>query len=99
MNLDTTDVEVYGRRKAGVACNYQGQRCGRPHVATWAEAQVALAADLLAGNEDPPRGAPALLRRALAALPEGVREVTLRADGGYFAVDLAVAAYREGWAW
>jgi Transposase DDE domain len=96
IDLDTTDVEVYGRRKAGVADNYQGQRCGRPHVATWAEAQVALAADLLAGNEDPRRGAPALLRRALAALPEGVREVTLRADGGYFAVDLAVAAYREG---
>lgn len=79
-----------------MAYNYQGQRCGRPHVATWAQAQVALAADLLAGNEDPRRGAPALLRRALAALPAGVREVRLRADGGYFAVDLAVAAYREG---
>lgn len=96
IDLDTTDVEVYGRRKQGVAYNYQGQRCGRPHVATWAQAQVALAADLLAGNEDPRRGAPALLRRALAALPAGVREVRLRADGGYFAVDLAVAAYREG---
>jgi hypothetical protein len=96
IDLDTTDVEVYGRRKQGVAYNYQGQRCGRPHVATWAEAEVALAADLLAGNEDPRRGAPALLRRALAALPAGVREVRLRADGGYFAVDLAVAAYREG---
>jgi hypothetical protein len=96
IDLDTTDVEVYGRRKQGVAYNYQGQRCGRPHVATWAEAQVAPAADLLAGNEDPRRGAPGLLRRALTALPAGVREVTLRADGGYFAVDLAVAAYREG---
>jgi Transposase DDE domain group 1 len=96
IDLDTTDVEVYGRRKQGVAYNYQGQRCGRPHVATWAQAQVALAADLLAGNEDPRRGAPGLLRRALAALPAGVKQVTLRADGGYFAVDLAVAAYREG---
>ena len=96
IDLDTTDVEVYGRRKQGVAYNYQGQRCGRPHVATWAEVDVALAADLLAGNEDPRRGAPGLLRRALAALPAGVREVRLRADGGYFAVDLAVAAYREG---
>ena len=33
IDLDTTDVEVYGRRKRGVACNPQGQRCGRPHVA------------------------------------------------------------------
>jgi hypothetical protein len=47
IDLDTTDVEVYGRHKRGVAYNYQGQRCGRPHGATWAEVGVALAADLL----------------------------------------------------
>jgi hypothetical protein len=29
IDLDTTDVEVYGRQKRGVAYNYQGQRCGR----------------------------------------------------------------------
>jgi len=28
IDLDATDVEVYGRRKQGVAYNYQGQRCG-----------------------------------------------------------------------
>jgi hypothetical protein len=89
-------VEVYGRRKRGVAYNYQGQRCGRPHVASWAELVVTLAADLLAGDQDPRPGAPGLLRRALAGLPAGVGEVKLRADGGYFAVDLAVAAHREG---
>jgi Transposase DDE domain group 1 len=96
IDLDTTDVEVYGRKKRGVAYNYQGQRCGRPHVASWAELEVALAADLLAGDSDPRPGAPGLLRRALAGLPAGVGEVKLRADGGYFAVDLAVAAHREG---
>jgi hypothetical protein len=96
IDLDTTDVEVYGRNKRGVAYNYQGQRCGRPHVASWAELEVALAADLLAGDSDPRPGAPGLLRRALAGLPAGVGEVTLRAHGGYFAVDLAVAAHREG---
>ena len=96
IDLDTTDVEVYGRKKRGVAYNYQGQRCGRPHVAGWAELQVALAADLLAGDQDPRPGAPGLLRRALRGLPEGVGEVKMRADGGYFAVDLAVAAHREG---
>lgn len=34
IDLDATDVEVYRRKKRGVASNYQGQRCGRPHVAT-----------------------------------------------------------------
>jgi len=96
IDLDTTDIEVYGRKKRGVADNYQGQRCGRPHVASWAELQVTLAADLLAGDQDPRPGAPGLLRRALRALPAGVGEVKLRADCGYVAVDLAVAAHREG---
>lgn len=96
IDLDTTDVEVYGRKKRGVAYNYQGQRCGRPHVASGAELEVVLAADLLAGDQDPRPGAPGLLRRALAALPAEVGEVMMRADGGYFAVDLAVAAHREG---
>jgi hypothetical protein len=57
---------------------------------------VTLAADLLAGDVDPRPGAPGLLRRALASLPRGVRRVALRADAGYFAVDLALAAHREG---
>ena len=29
IDLDTTDVEVYGRKKRGVAYNHQGQRVGR----------------------------------------------------------------------
>jgi Transposase DDE domain group 1 len=98
IDLDTTDVEVYGRHKRGVAFNHQGQRVGRPHVATWADTATVLAADLLAGNEDPRRGAPALLRRALAALPAQVRagRVALRADAGYFAGELARAAHFAG---
>ncbi|MCA1676089.1 MAG: transposase, partial [Actinobacteria bacterium] len=94
IDLDTTDVEVYGRKKRGVAYNYQGQRCGRPHVATWAETATTLAADLMAGDEDPRRHAAELLRRALGALPARARagRVRLRADAGYFAGELARAA-------
>jgi Transposase DDE domain group 1 len=94
IDLDTTDVEVYGRRKRGVAFNHQGQRVGRPHVACWADTATVLAADLLAGNEDPRRDAAELLGRALAALPSAARagKVRLRADAGYFAGALARAA-------
>ena len=56
--IDITDVDY----------NYQGQRCGRPHVAAWAEMATTLAADLMAGDEAPPTRAE-LLRRAVAALP------------------------------
>ena len=96
IDLDTTDVEVYGRKKRGVAYNHQGQRVGRPHVATWAETETVLAADLGDGTDDPRATAPGLLRRALAALPPRARasgRVAMRADAGYFAGQLARAAH------
>ena len=98
IDLDTTDVEVYGRKKRGVAYNHQGQRVGRPHVATWAETETVLAADLGDGTDDPRATAPDLLRRALAALPARARQpgrVAMRADAGYFAGQLARAAHDE----
>jgi len=98
IDLDTTDVEVYGRKKRGVAYNHQGQRVGRPHVATWAETEIVLAADLGSGTDDPRATAAALLRRALACLPAAARaagRVALRADAGYFAGQLARAAHDE----
>jgi hypothetical protein len=98
IDLDTTDAEVYGRKKRGVAYNHQGQRVGRPHVAAWAETEIVLAADLGDGTDDPRATAPDLLRRALAALPAAARasgRVGLRADAGYFAGALARAAHEE----
>jgi hypothetical protein len=99
IDLDATDVEVYGRKKRGVAYNHQGQRVGRPHVAAWAETEIVLAADLGTGTDDPRATAPDLLRRALACLPRRVRaggRVAMRADAGYFAGQLARAAHDEG---
>jgi hypothetical protein len=65
-------------------------------VATWAETETVLAADLGDGTDDPRATAPGLLRRALASLPERVRvsgRVAMRADAGYFAGQLARAAH------
>ena len=104
IDIDATDVEVYGSRKRGVAYTYQGQQAGRPHVAAWAETEIPLAADLLAGDDDPRSSAVELLGRALAALPQAIRDgaaaagrkIALRADAGYFAGDLARAAAAAG---
>jgi hypothetical protein len=98
IDLDATDVEVYGSKKRGVAYNHLGQRVGRPHVASWAETELVLAADLGSGTDDPRAGAPGLLRRALAALPQRARaggRVAMRGDAGYFAGQLARAAHEE----
>jgi hypothetical protein len=96
IDLDPTDVEVYGPQKEGVAWNYQGQRVGRPHLATWAEAGVAVAAELGSGADDPRPQAPDLLRRALANLPDGLGRPRLRADAGLFDGELARAAVAAG---
>jgi hypothetical protein len=98
IDLDASDVEVYGRKKRGVAYNHQGQRCGRVHVASWAETETVLAAELVSGNDDPRASAAALLRRALKALPVRARagRVRLRVDAGYFAGELARVALFEG---
>ncbi|MEI2775175.1 MAG: IS1380 family transposase [Tetrasphaera sp.] len=103
VDLDSTDVEVYGPTKQGVAYNYHGQRAGRPHLGTWAEAGLTLAAELLAGNEDVRPRAADLLRRLLAGIPEDIRSAAadwdrlrVRADAGYFTADLAHAAVAAG---
>jgi DDE family transposase len=103
VDLDSTDVEVYGSRKQGVAYNYAGQRAGRVHLATWAEAGLTTAADLMAGNDDVRPRAADLLRRALAGIPEQARtaaaaagRLRVRADAGYFTADLAHAAVEAG---
>src|SRR4051794_24535831 len=98
IDMDATDVEVYGRHKQGVAFNHQGQRVGRPHIATWADTSVVLAADLGDGRDDPRATCADVLARALAVLPALVRagRIRLRADAGYFVGQLARAALFAG---
>ena len=98
IDLDGTDVECYGSGKEGIAYNYKWQRCGRPHVATWAEAGTVTAADLLAGDEDPRPGAGSLIERSVATLrATGVTaRPKVRGDVGYFAKDIAWAAVDVG---
>jgi hypothetical protein len=66
-------------------------------VASWAETETVLAADLGDGTDNPRATAPDLLRRALGCLPAAARagRVALRADARYFAGQLARAAHDE----
>lgn len=99
IDIDATEVEVYGSAKQGIAYNYKGQRAGRPHLASWAEAGIVLAADLLPGDIDPRAGVKSLLARALAGLDAaapGHGRVRVRGDIGYFTKDLAHAVVEAG---
>ena len=63
IDLDPTDVEVYGSQKEGTAYNYQGQLCYRPHLVVWAEAGCVLAGELGSGKDDPRPQAPTLIKK------------------------------------
>jgi Transposase DDE domain len=95
IDMDTTDVEVYGRGKQGVAFNNQGQRVGRPHVAAWPDTATVLAAELGDGRDDPRATCAELLGRPLPA-PARTGRIRLRADAGYFAGRLARACLFTG---
>lgn len=103
IDIDDVDVVVYGSKARGAAGDDQEQRTRRPLVASWAETEIPLAAELLNGDQDPCSTAARLLGRALAALPRAVRDgaraagrkIALRADAGYFAGELARAAAAE----
>lgn len=111
IDLDASDIEVYGSTKQGVGWNYAGVRSGRVHLASWAQAELPLAADLLAGNDDVRPRAGDLLARALTSLPVQVcGRPRVRADAGYFdatlahtavqlGCDFAIAAKRNSAAW
>jgi len=90
IDLDASDIEVYGKTKQGVGWNYAGVRSGRVHLASWAQAELPLAADLIAGNTDVRPDAGGLLARALALMPTQVcGRPRVRADAGYFDATLA----------
>ena len=111
IDLDASDIEVYGKTKQGIGWNYAGVWSGRVHLASWAQAELPLAADLMAGNDDVRPRAGELLRRALAVLPAQVcGRPLVRADAGYFdaalantavelGCDFAIAAKRNSAAW
>jgi len=42
IDMDTTDAEIYGRKRGGVGwpTTNQGQRAGRPHLASWAGRKI-----------------------------------------------------------
>jgi len=90
IDLDATQVTVYGRRKRGAARSRHGCMSYAPHVATWAQRGRALTSELVGGNREKLSGGECakIATRAIALLPAGHGPVTVRVDSAYYAVEL-----------
>lgn len=102
IDLDCTDIEVYGKKKQAVTYNYQGQLSGRVHAATWAEAGLLTAARLTDSRTTPHTTVIDLVAEAMAWLtaaravrPGGPRP-RIRADIGYCSKTTAAAVVAAG---
>lgn len=77
LDVDATIVESH-KRSAAVA--YDGTTGFQPVVALWAEQDMIVHDEFRAGNVPAGCGNRRILEQALEALPEGVKEIYLRAD-------------------
>jgi DDE family transposase len=97
VDLDATQVTVYGQRKQGAARSRHGTMSYAPHIATWAQRGRALTSELVGGNREKLSGAECarIARRAIALLPSRHGPLRLRIDSAYYAVELLAALRTE----
>jgi len=94
LDVDATLVES---RKRSAAEAYDGTTGFQPVVALWAEQDLIVHDEFRAGNVPAGCGNLRILERALEALPEGVKEIYLRADTALYENEvLAFCEAQEG---
>jgi Transposase DDE domain group 1 len=97
IDLDATQVTVYGQRKRGAARSRHGSMSYAPHVAFWAQRGRALTSELVGGNREKLSGGECatIATRAIGLLPDDHGPVTMRIDSAYYAVELLQRLRRE----
>jgi hypothetical protein len=97
IDLDATQVTVYGQRKQGAGRSRHGHMSYAPHVAFWAQRGRALTSELVGGNKEKLSGGDCakIATRAIRLLPDAHGAVTMRIDSAYYAVELLERLRRE----
>ena len=98
VDLDATQITVYGRRKEGAARCRTGEMSYAPHIAFWAQRGRALmrgAGRRQPGAADAARSARRSPRARFGLLPDGHGPVTMRIDSAYYAIELLERLRRE----
>ena len=92
--LDLDATIVASSKRAAEPC-YDGRRGYQPVVALWAEQDVIVADEFRDGNVSAQSGNRRVIERALAALPEGISQVYLRANSAHYDHSLMVYLDRK----
>ena len=97
LDLDASQIDVYGRLKEGAARCRTGQMSYAPHLAFWAERGRALCGELVGGNQERLSGKECarIASRAIGLLPAEHGPVTMRIDSAYYAIELLRRLRRE----
>jgi hypothetical protein len=97
VDLDATQITVYGRGKEGAARCRTGEMSYAPHLAFWAQRGRALCGELVGGNQERLSGKECakIASRAIGLLPDGHGPVTFRIDSAYYAIELLHRLRRE----
>jgi hypothetical protein len=98
IDLDGTETVVHGRRKQGARRSRSGRLAYHSYVATWAQRGRALTSELKGGHQAKISAAESLriCRRALALLPAGHGQVTVRGDSGFYSAELMTGLRKRG---
>lgn len=98
IDLDAKDIEAFSTRKEQVIRSYKGEIAGRVHAVHWAQAGVAVVADLLDGRSDGRTRAPGQIDRAVDAVrASGASgQILFQGDSGYFAGTVAEKIVARG---
>lgn len=90
------DATVLASSKQAAKATYDGRRGYQPTVVLWAEQDLILAEEFRDGNVSASSGNERVIERALAALPEGVEQIYLRADSALYSHKLMVNLDQKG---
>lgn len=97
IDLDATQVEVYGAFKQGAARSRLGAMSYAPHVAFWSQHGRALTPELVGGNREKLTGPECarIASRALRLLAQGHAPAIFRIDSAYYQLELLERLRKE----
>ncbi len=90
LDLDATESDVFGRKKAGAGRSRSGHLGYNSYVVTWAQRGRGLTSELKGANQAriKARESSRMIRRAERLLPLEHGQITVRGDSGFYAVEL-----------